>query len=350
MLTIEIDIEVTATKIIREPAIVTEVNGEYHPNDYNLVYELAQHIPNDYPHCYIIKIPKSDDTTALNGADAYYTSDGSFYETNQTHTWNDSATNKISRYIIYAFAARNCDVLFSTLGVTAINELMFDDVTVGTITMSGSSTIISRVFGTDKTIIDTLSNSAFSNVTKLCSFDLPVKNYGTQCFLSCANLTSWNYSECQSIGYQSIINCNSLLELNLIKCKSIDSYFQNTSIKKIRLPVIETLSSPQGLNCTGLEYLYLGKSLLAFTSGVFASAKPNLKNIELESGFDTTVDFRYATGLLTANIYDYIIPNLKDNTGVTAKTITFATAVYNNLVAAGYIALFTPKNWNVAAI
>ena len=357
-------------------------NGEYHPNDYNLVSELNMHIPVAYPHCYIVKFAKDQMTTSLNGADAYYTSDGQSYTNSSVHTWNDWNNDKISRYVIYAFANRNCNVLFSTLGVTNIQELMFDDVTVGTVTMTGA--IVGRVWGSSKTIIsNTVSTNAFWNCTSLTAVDIPITDISTwtNAFAACTSLQSLNLRN-MIIGCNGLANgCTSLYYVDARNAKRLGSgtnvnagvAFQNCSkLKSIRLDSLEDLyggdlrgagvvevilpsikntylASMGDGNNRALKRIYIGKSLISWNNQcVYGDGALGVIDIEFEPEFNTAIDLRLLANLTTANIVAHIIPNLKNNVGQTAKTITFATAVYNALNAGGYLAQFTAKNWNVA--
>lgn len=81
-----------------EGVIANNLNG----SSWDLLNELNNHQRKDYPYCWGIMFSDAYDSVELNGADAYYTSDGAFYESNTTHEFVDNPS-KIGRYIIYYY-------------------------------------------------------------------------------------------------------------------------------------------------------------------------------------------------------------------------------------------------------
>lgn len=351
VLWIEIDIEATTTKIIREPAIVTVVGADYHPNDWNLTAELAAHTPNDYPYCFAIKIPKSL-TTELTGADAYYTSDGNFLVGNQTHTWTDSSDGYSSAYIIYAYATRDQSLNFistSTM-LAGIIEMLIDDLNVGMVTIGNFR--FQKLWTTAKTTWNNAITRAnmFVNNVIVNYVDIPscTTLYNNN-FQSCTNIVSFNAPNLVTITNQNWFGCTILTYsyyTNLVTIGNAN-WYGCTNLIYGYYPSLVTTGVQNWLGCTKLTTLTVG-TLTSWTNNNIQGCTALTK---LVIGIDTDInlDLRYGVALTADNIRDFIVPNLKDNTSLPAKTITFATAVYNNLVAAGYIALFTARNWNVAA-
>ena len=333
ILWIEIDIEVSATKLVKVNEGVIEVNGEYHPNDWNIEYELAQHTPIDYPYCFIAKFPKYSATTPLSGADAYYTSDGNLLVGNQTHTWTDESNGKGTRYVIFAFSTRNISVAVDMTGMFNIIELLFGDVNIGTINMANNR--CSKVWCTEDTTFDAgvTRNYSFSPNTLIYYVDFPnLTTVGDNNWYGCSNLTYANFPNLTTVGARNWQSCINLIYANY--------------------PNLTTVGYHNWYGCTNLVELTIGTLTLGtLTSWVNNNIQgcTSLTKLVIGANTDIALDFRYGVALTVDNIRDYIVPNLKDNTGLTAKTITFATAVYNALVAAGYIAFFTARNWNVAA-
>jgi hypothetical protein len=350
VLWIEIDIEVSATKIIREPAIVTVVGADYHPNDWNLTAELAAHTPNDYPYCFAIKIPKAI-TTELTGADAYYTSDGAYYESNQTHTWNNAADTNGSAYIIYAYATRDQSLTFlSTSTMVSIIEMLIDDLNVGMITIGNFR--FNKLWTTEKTTWNdaVTRTSMFSQNAIVNYIDVPnLTTVGNQNWFGCANLIYANYPNLTTVGAQNWYNCTNLTYANYPNLTTAGNYnwYGCTNLIYANYPNLTTVGDLNWAGCTKLVQLTLGTLTSWVNNNIYNC--PSLTKLVIGANTDIALDLRYGVALTVDNIRDFIVPNLKDNTGFTAKTITFATAVYNNLVAAGYIALFTARNWNVAA-
>lgn len=82
-----------------EGVIANDLNG----SSWDLLQELNNHQRKDYPYCYGMTIDDGFDEIELYGADAYYTSDGYFYEEATTHKF-DYTPNKIGRYVIFYFS------------------------------------------------------------------------------------------------------------------------------------------------------------------------------------------------------------------------------------------------------
>ena len=111
------------------------------------------------------------------------------------------------------------------------------------------------------------------------------------------------------------------------------------------------------LNCP-LEYFEVG-TLTAFSNATFY--RPMLYLCVVKVGQDTDVDLQMSgwtatnviaegqSGIdeLNYNVKTYLAERLKDNSGGSAKTITFGTALYNVLTA-DTLQAFYDRNWNVA--
>lgn len=99
--------------ITQESIIVEETalgNALFSQSSYNVVEEASKHQNGAYAGLVLVELYSSNDTIDLNGADAYYTSDGSFYTSAITHKW-ESTESKINRYVIYYFV--NSDATFT---------------------------------------------------------------------------------------------------------------------------------------------------------------------------------------------------------------------------------------------
>lgn len=330
----------------------TVINGEYHPNDYNLVSELIDHLPAAYPHCYVVKFAKDQLTTALSGADWYYTSDGSTYTANSTHTWADWYDGKCTRYVIFGFVNKNVNIIFSSIGITNIIELFIDDVIIDLINLTGANSIINRIWGSQKTVIAESSAINFSS-SKISYVDLPFIKIGASIFISCTNLISNNFASTKEIGI-SAFQSSSLRYANLAEglIKIEGQAFQYCPIVYFKIPSSVTTLGIAILNVnTVLKELIIDANIPISYNSFVSSASYTLTTcikVKLCQNYNNNASFIYFPNITTNNILTYIIPNLKDNTGQTAKTITFATSVYNALNADGYLPQFTAKNWTVA--
>ncbi|MBN2787416.1 MAG: hypothetical protein JXQ69_03735 [Paludibacteraceae bacterium] len=105
VLWIEIDIEVTAQKIVYTPGDITVTPIQGQPDYYHdLAYEIAQWPDLDYPYCYAILLSPSIKEVNLYGASKYKVSDGTVYSSNSIVTIGENESgreNKHTKFVIY---------------------------------------------------------------------------------------------------------------------------------------------------------------------------------------------------------------------------------------------------------
>ena len=91
---------------------------------YNELRKVNKLYGGKYPYCCAIDITNSPscDTVTLSGADAYYTSDGAFYEQTTEHSFNDKALGFTNRFVVYLFTKINYSVPFN-LPWVSVNKL-----------------------------------------------------------------------------------------------------------------------------------------------------------------------------------------------------------------------------------
>lgn len=78
------------------------ISHDMNGSSWDLLNELNNHQRKDYPYCWGVLLDDSYEEVELYGADAYYTSDGAFYEGSTTHHFADNP-DKVGRYIIYYY-------------------------------------------------------------------------------------------------------------------------------------------------------------------------------------------------------------------------------------------------------
>ena len=392
---IEIDVSLESQTIVKTEYI--DKNLQNFPAFYHdplVIWE--ENLSATYPYGFVVLLSKLQSSIALSGSDRYITSDGSVYISNATHTFNHALDDadyttrwvlfqKADRYPVYSFLLANfttgvkCiffknvdlgnitiqntlplfQVLFSndepysivanhfdgcaSIGgfidiskATSIGAYAFRNTRVGIVDASGCTSISSYAFAGNTSLAEiklgdiiSLDSYTFQSCSQLRDFDLPVSctTVGNYNWTNCTNLTYANYPNLTSVGIQNWTNCANLTYINCPNLTSVinQNWYGCTNLTTLTVGTLTSWSNNNIQGCTALTKLVIGADT------------------------DIALDLRYGVALTADNIRDFIVPNLKDNTGLTAKTITFATAVYNNLVAAGYIALFTAKNWNVAA-
>ena len=196
-------------------------------------------------------------------------------------------------------------------------------------------------------------------------------------------------------AFQHCINVASII-LNNLQVPTLNStmthsiFYGNTNLRYVKLPKITNINNFQawdGSGSAGIQALYsinfevpmchyfvttlLGRnnnnifSSLTFgkltTFNITSLGGPQflLRNITVGNGTDITLnlslwDARYViaegqSGIdeLNSNIQNNLIANLKDNTGLTAKTVTFGQNL-RNVLTAETEQMFADKNWNIA--
>ena len=205
--------------------------------------------------------------------------------------------------------------------------------------------------------LKTLSQSAFSNCSKISSLQIPaLTNWGTMTFQNCTSLSSVSFAEnfaLTTIPVNTFDGCTSLKNVTLpTSINKIDSNaFSNSGIENIVIHNgITRLGNSVFYGCTSLSEITLPNTISSInaTNGsrynTFSDCTA-LTTVYLEQDFNCSISF-YSSANIT-NAAD-MLTKLKDLTGETAKTITFAKAVYDGLTA-DEIAVATNKNWTVAS-
>lgn len=205
--------------------------------------------------------------------------------------------------------------------------------------------------------LKTLSQSAFSNCSKISSLRIPaLTNWGTMTFQNCTSLSSVSFAEnfaLTTIPVNTFDGCTSLKNITLpTSINKIDSNaFSNSGIENIVIHNgITYLGYSAFYGCTSLSEITLPNTLSSIdtTNGsrynTFSDCTA-LTTVNLEQDFNCSISFYSSANITNAA---EMLTKLKDLTGETAKTITFAKAVYEGLTA-DEIAVATNKNWIVAS-
>ena len=205
--------------------------------------------------------------------------------------------------------------------------------------------------------LKTLSQSAFSNCSKISSLRIPaLTNWGTMTFQNCTSLSSVSFAEnfaLTTIPVNTFDGCISLKNITLpTSINKIDSNaFSNSGIENIVIHNgITYLGYSAFYGCTSLSEITLPNTLSSIdtTNGsrynTFSDCTA-LTTVNLEQDFNCSISFYSSANITNAA---EMLTKLKDLTGETAKTITFAKAVYDGLTAEE-IAVATNKNWTVAS-
>ena len=241
---------------------------------------------------------------------------------------------------------------------------------------NGASNLIS-ISGIEN--VTTIDANAFSKCYNL-EIDLPsgLKTLGQAAFLNCSKISSLQIPSITDWGTYTFQNCTSLLSVSFAENFTLTTIPSNvfdgcTSLKNITLPTSINKIDNNAFSNSGIENIvihngitYLGNSVFYGCTSLSEITLPNtissinatngsryntfsdctaLTTVNLEQDFNCSISF-YSSANIT-NAAD-MLTKLKDLTGETAKTITFAKAVYEGLTA-DEIAVATNKNWTVAS-
>ena len=225
---------------------------------------------------------------------------------------------------------------YAFYGNNALTEVTFnaDDLTMGDMVFSRCINLGTINWGSG---IIKLGKATFSYCVKLTALNIPnnVLSLGNSyTFESCTGITSVTFEEGSPITVippNCFSYCSSLTDVVIpsgVTTLGNAAFYTCTRMKHISLP--NTLTS---INCT-----------VASTNNTFAACSA-LEVVDLEEDFNCSISLDSCTAITNAA---EMLTKLKDLTGETAKTITFAKAVYDSLTA-DEIAVATNKNWNVVS-
>jgi hypothetical protein len=213
------------------------------------------------------------------------------------------------------------------------------------------------------------------------------------------NLLSVNdYQITTDLKYGAFFNCTNVTSiiLNDFQVPTLDSrltqsiFYGNTNLRYVKLSKITNINNGQawdGSGSAGIQTLYdinfevpncsyfattlLGRNnnrifssltfgkLTTFNISSLGGAQYLLRNITVGNGTDITLNLSLWDALdviaegqsgideLNSNIQNNLVANLKDNTGLTAKTVTFGQNL-RNVLTAETEQMFADKNWNIA--
>ena len=225
---------------------------------------------------------------------------------------------------------------YAFYGDDALTEVTFDadDLTIDRNAFSRCRNITTLNWGSG---IIRLGQSTFTECNKLTVLNIPnnVLSLGDSLtFNRCIGITSVTFEEGSPITVippSCFSYCTSLTDVVIhsgVTTLGNAAFYNCNKMKHISLP--NTLTS---INCT------VGSSNNTF------AACTGLETVTLEDNFNCSISFDSSS--LITNAAE-MLTKLKDLTGETAKTITFAKAVYDGLTA-DEITVATNKNWTVAS-
>ena len=220
---------------------------------------------------------------------------------------------------------------------------------------NGATKIDTYCFGTCVSLLNVvipssvtiMESSAFASCTSLVNITIPnnVMSIGTSCF-----------SDCSSLKDVVLPNTISTIENQL--------FYKNYNLRSIIIPTsVSRIISGAFQACFALSRIVLPNSIKHIDTSVFNTTY-SLANIVLGSDFDCEFQANYAP--LSDECLIDIANKLKDNTGLTAKTLSFSLAQcksrmktimlnefgervpYGTAGAVSVLEFIQNKNWTVA--
>lgn len=179
----------------------------------------------------------------------------------------------------------------------------------------------------------------------------------TYCFYSCKNLKSiYIPAKVLSIGMYAFYYCIALTSVVFEEGSQITEIPNHlfdgcVSLTDITIPTgVTTLGASAFYNCSKMTHISLPNTITSINANPSSSSNTfynctALETVQLEQDFNCNIAINFSKALTNAA---EMLTKLKNLTGETAKTITFAKAVYDGLTA-DEIAVATNKNWTVAS-
>ena len=239
-----------------------------------------------------------------------------------------------------------------------------------------------HVYNFENTSVSVISKYAFNNCRSLEEVSMPstITSILDYAFSSCYKLTSINLpSSLATLSNAAFSGCNKLTTVTFESSTNLTTLgvavFEDcTALTAINLPTsIKTLTSSLFRGCSALTSFTVADGITKIDNSAFRDCSgikvltlpSTLTYVNTQNG-SSNMSFASCTGIETVNLADdfnctisfssspaitnaaEMLTKLKDNTGSTAKTITFAKAVYDALTEEE-IAVATNKNWTVAS-
>lgn len=329
---------------------------------------------------------KGYDSLQLQGADAYYTCDGSFYNYDANHVWNDADNGKANRWVCFLYASEGARLNITNTAISP--RSMYIGGHIGTIEYFVTGRLTDIVCGVEDTdIIDYFLQKGYTQSFGFNCILRGVKNFtnssttGSTQFVSSSAGTLFietleDYTA-QS-AYQILITASaSFIKIKGLKNASTwSSYLMaSNAATGIELPDLEyqisgSTSIIKAGNSSYLQYLYFDnlkshsvQLAYPYGGGTFANlidvkVGNMVSNFQFQSWNPTAV-LADATkkAQLIDNIKNHILARVSDATGGTQLVCKVSTNMYNAIASENITwngqtmtlaDAFLTKNWLLA--
>ena len=276
--------------------------------------------------------------------------DTPIYDANGTYAFG-TVPGAIYKFVILCFTTPHKTQKLVAIGsATELVSVGVYNINVNGIgVFTGYNRMHTLLFSTGCNLVGSIDDNAFSgNNTMMYNATLPQNSgaitIGNLAFNAVLNLKKISLPAAKVLNGQCFINCINLLEAYL---PNVDTWILNYygCFKA----------------CTNLEEITLGK-VVSFNAGAstgFFSSSPNIINLIFGAGVDINLDiasWNPTTVLadstkkaqMVANIKTGIADMMKDNTGLTARTITFTSGIREAIRGSAAESTLVAKNWNIS--
>ena len=276
--------------------------------------------------------------------------DTPIYDANGTYAFG-TVPGAIYKFVILCFTtAHKTQKLIAIGSSTELIAVSVYEMNVNGIgTFTNYNRMHTMIFSTGCQLIGNIDDNAFNgNSTMMYYATLPQNSgaitIGNFAFYGVSNLKKISIPAAKVLNGACFSGCSNLLDAYL---PNVDTWILNF----------------QGCfrSCTSLEKVTFGTvtSLPAGENSGFLTNCPNLNNIVFGAGVDINLDiasWNPTTVLadstkkaqMVANIKTGIADMMKDNTGLTARTITFTSGVRDAIRGSAAESTLVAKNWNIS--
>lgn len=276
--------------------------------------------------------------------------DTPIYDANGTYAFG-SVPGATYKFVILCFTTAHKTQKLIAIGssteliCTAVHEMNVNG--IGPFT--GYNRMHTLLFSTGCQLVGNIDDNAFNGNTVMMYYATLPQNAGTitignYAFNSVSNLKRISIPAAKVLNGTCFNGCGNLVEAYL---PNVDTWILNFS------------GCFKG--CTNLENITFGK-VTSFNIGAltgFFTGCPNINNIIFGAGVDINLDIASwnPTNVLAdvtkkaqmvANIKTGIADMMKDNTGLTARTITFTSGIREAIRGSAAESTLVAKNWNIS--
>lgn len=311
---------------------------------------------------------KGYDSLQLQGADAYYTCDGDFYDTSAPlHVWHDSENGKSNRWVCFLFSTEGARLDITNTDISP--RSMYIGGHIGTIDYFVSGRLTDLVCGVEETDVVDLFMSENNAYTQAFVFNTTLINIkslknirfsnGGTVTISNTNLTGdvWSTPSIitSSASFINIIGAENARGVSADQDGALETFY--TDAKFFQIKTTNIGSSPRRIiTPNALSAGVTGGSPLYNLIDLWVGALTTSYSFALWNPTNVLTDATKKAQLIE-NIKNHILARVSDRTGLSQLVFTVSTNMYNNIASEQIewqgetmtlADAFLTKNWRLA--